>query len=136
MQHQAELEAAIRPGMDFLLDLGYVFTGITQQHSHLLGEYYIAEYSATSLRRQLSLSYFPARDAMSVTIKSMDNYFDWSDAGHMQVDVPGFQTFSGDFVQKCAAFLETLQINLNENYLEVLQGKAYQNDAFDWSPYK
>lgn len=139
MQPHVDSDPAIRvltDGLAFLGNYGFEFREATTSISEASGRIFRVEYSTEPARRIISVTYYPDRRRAQASIRSTDDEFTFADAGAMYLREPRFEDASGEGLHRLNDYLAVLRVELETNGQGLLRGAPFQNDAFDWSPYK
>jgi hypothetical protein len=131
-----DINNTLKQGLNFLEGEGFKLSDINKTESQASGIFYTISYISEKTRRGIIVSYFPKFDYATASIKNLDNYFNFSDAGAMKITHPEYALMSGKKEEKLANYLKALQVEIMNKYLSILQGEPFQNDEFDWSSYK
>lgn len=132
----AEVEKYLRDGLDFLTQHRYFFSEFTVTESPASGTFYLIAYISDACKRKIDISYYPEHGFINASLIDTENYFTFSDAGSMTFRVPGFEKTRVKSLDQIEIFLRVLREELETEYLPLIQGEIFSNDAFDWSPYK
>ena len=123
-------------GLAFLGAHGFTLCRAEESHSEASGRICAVEYVAESCRRSVAVTYFADRPSARASISRTDEEFTFADAGSMAVREPVFADVPGEGLERLVSYLGGLRGQLEGAYLAVLKGGVFENDGFDWSPYK
>lgn len=126
----------LKNGLKFLEKEGFKLAELNKTESKASGVFYTASYHSEIARCGVIVSYFPKFDSARASIENLDKEFNFSDSGAMKVPSPEYEAMEGEKEAKLENYLAALRLELLGKYKPILHGEKFDNDAFDWSPYK
>ena len=136
MENIENLKKAMESGFKILTELGYLFNGIVVEFSKPLGEMYIASFQAKSLDREVQITFCPKVGLINTNILKLSNCFNFSDSGSVKVSKHKFENPKEISLESFNLYLKNTENTLKNSFANVVNGKVYSSDPFDWSPYK
>jgi len=130
-----EVIEALRAGLAYLEREGFTLIEAKRIESKL-GDFYSITYRSEAKRREVGVAYFPERNSANASIRDIERPFNWKDAGAMYLDKPKLEEAPGEGMPKLSAYLGSLKDVLLRDFGGVLNGAAFENSPYDWSPYK
>jgi hypothetical protein len=144
-QYEKDFSQAIQESMSFLIDYGYKFVGITCKFTdELLGAYLIATFESASANRLVEITYIPKNitprevaltRVLQKRLGARDD-FDYLSTHSMKIEGQKIIEFNGEYSERLSAYLNEIASILQNKYSDVLLGKEWRPDQFDWQGLK
>ena len=142
--YESDFSHGVQKSMLFLFTQGYIFLGVTHKHTDAIGPYLIGTYENVTANRLLEISYFPKNIApreaavtrvLQIEADKLDD-FDISTTQSMKIEGRKIFEFNGEYSERLSAYLDEIATTLENEYLDVLVGKKWLSDQFDWQGLK
>jgi hypothetical protein len=130
--------------LSFLLALGFVFDGVAERASNVLGAYLEGSYTNWTADRIVRVVYLPKHEgprALVITrieliVSQAPDEFDYTSIGSMEVCVTDLSASEDDLVAGFERHLLHSEQVLKEKFPSVLRGAAWESDQLDWGGMK
>ena len=130
--------------LSFLREMGFTFTGATEEVSAALGISLTGAYTNAKANRAVRVVYIPKQNGPGeVTITRIElvvpeplDPFDYTSLGSMEVCATVHSDVTGDFLIRLEHHLRASEKALKDKFVPVLVGGAWQSDHLDWGGMK
>ncbi|MDO9180531.1 MAG: hypothetical protein Q7U16_19740 [Agitococcus sp.] len=133
---EQEIKNALVNGLLFLTDFSNVFSEFSVSESQASGRFYSVTYTSTTYRRKVNTTFLPKSASIRCSLINVEDDFCFFDAGSMALEIPEFGDAKVESIEELVQFFVCFDRELQKNYSSALMGGAFENDKFNWSPYK
>jgi len=142
--HLIELENSLKSQLlPPLRKLGYKFTGIEDTSTKAIPEWVIGSFINKNANRTVDISYSPAqkdtRELLNCHISTINfkvDRFDYTSTNQMTVPVINISEIHKEFNERLKMVLESISIELKQNFMPVLNGDHFKTEHVDWQGLK
>ncbi|MCW8876068.1 MAG: hypothetical protein OQJ89_00105 [Kangiellaceae bacterium] len=126
-----------------LNELGYKYLGVKDVSTEAIPQWFKGSFENTKVGRIVEVGYIPAGEGTKEVLKchvTNINFeadeFDYSSTNQMTVPSIKISELNLNFSERLATSLDSVSVELNENFKNVLLGKHFESELMNWQGLK